>query len=96
MRHHSRVPVPERDRPHASLIARTSLLQLAEDKTFGLKNKNKSKKVQQYVQSTLKAAADSSRDLAKAKKEQVRNGSGSALEGFYSAVSLVLGFILVT
>jgi len=47
-----------------------TLKKVAEDKTFGLKNKNKSKKVQQYVASTLKSAADSSRELAKAQKAQ--------------------------
>lgn len=46
---------------------------VVEDKTFGLKNKNKSKNVQKYVQSLQQSAqpkADPSKTAAKKKKDE--------------------------
>ena len=46
---------------------------LLDDKTFGLKNKNKSAKVQQYVQSTTKAIMNSGSDAqARAKEHKMK------------------------
>ena len=44
------VPRPVGSQPHAPTRKPPQAEKIIEDKTFGLKNKNKSKKVQQYVQ----------------------------------------------
>ena len=45
---------------------------LIEDKTFGLKNKNKSAKVQQYVQSTVRSVNNAGTDANSRRQEEMK------------------------
>lgn len=51
---------------------------IVEDKTFGLKNKNKSKKVQMYVKQVQKATAASFIDVKKKKEEDAKQAAKEA------------------
>lgn len=62
--------MPPKQQSKAELAKKQKVV---EDKTFGLKNKNKSKNVQKYVQSlqqTVQPRPDASKIAAKKKKEE--------------------------
>ncbi|RWW38672.1 hypothetical protein BHE74_00056083 [Ensete ventricosum] len=65
-------PMPPKGQPSKGDLAKKQ--KIVEDKTFGLKNKNKSKNVQKYVQSlqqSVQPKPDSSKIAAKRKGEKI-------------------------
>ncbi|CAN6560237.1 unnamed protein product [Malus baccata var. baccata] len=72
--------------PKASKADLAKKQKVVEDKTFGLKNKNKSKNVQKYVQN-LKQAVQPKVDPAKAKKEEEKAKEKELNDLFKVAVS---------
>ncbi|KAH8485274.1 hypothetical protein H0E87_026896 [Populus deltoides] len=79
--------MPPKQQPKADLAKKQKI---AEDKTFGLKNKNKSKNVQKYVQSlkqNVQPQPDSSKLAAKKKKEEEKAREKELNELFKVAVS---------
>ncbi|KAL6138641.1 hypothetical protein ACLB2K_063921 [Fragaria x ananassa] len=79
--------MPPKQQPKADLAKKQKIV---EDKTFGLKNKNKSKNVQKYVQ-TLKQSVqpkpDLSKTAAKKKKEEEKAKDKELNELFKVAIS---------
>ncbi|PKI32418.1 hypothetical protein CRG98_047181 [Punica granatum] len=79
--------MPPKQQSKADLAKKQKVV---EDKTFGLKNKNKSKNVQKYVQSlhlTVQAKPDPSKIAAKKKKEEEKAREKELNDLFKIAVS---------
>ncbi|KAG1365706.1 putative Zinc finger CCCH domain-containing protein 11 [Cocos nucifera] len=80
--------MPPKRQPSKTELAKKQ--KVIEDKTFGLKNKNKSKNVQKYVQSlqqTVQPKPDSSKIAAKKKKEEDKAREKELNDLFKIAVS---------
>ncbi|CAF1719243.1 unnamed protein product [Brassica napus] len=79
--------MPPKQQPKADLAKKQKQV---EDKTFGLKNKNKSKNVQKYVQSlkqSVQPKPDASKAAAKKKKEEEKAREQELNELFKVAIS---------